>query len=128
MKSPQRWILVGTLLVLGAFAIHGCGGDDKKNPVTPPTGADVTITITGISGANSYSPSPANVTVDQTVAWRNNDTMAHTATQTGGGGFNTGSIAAGATSTPITITTAGNLDYDCGLHPGQMSGILQVTP
>ena len=125
MKSRHRWILVGSLVVLGALAIYGCK-DKKKNPVAPPSGADVTISIVGQAGANSYSPPTQNVTVGQTVAWRNNDSMIHTATQTGGG-FNTGDIAAGATSTPITISTQGDLNYECNRHPA-MTGILHVTP
>ncbi len=125
MKSPHRWIVVGLLVALGALTMYGCK-DKKKNPVAPGGGADVTITITGQNGASSYSPSPANVTIGQTVAWRNSGGMTHTATQTGGG-FNTGNIANGATSAPITINTAGDLNYECNIHPS-MTGILHVTP
>jgi plastocyanin len=125
MRSTHRWILVGSLVVLGALAIYGCNGK-KKNPVAPAPVADVMITITGQNGASSYSPSPANVTVGQTVAWINSGGMTHTASQTGGG-FNTGNIANGATSSPITINTAGDLNYECSIHPS-MTGILHVTP
>ena len=125
MKSTHRWILVGSLVVLGALAIYGCK-DKKKNPVMPAPVADVMITITGQNGSSSYSPSPANVTVGQTVAWINSGGMPHTATQSGGG-FNTGSIANGATSSPITINAAGDLNYECSFHPS-MTGILHVTP
>lgn len=131
MKSPHRWVLLGSLLVLGAFAIHGCGGDDKKNPVAPPGGGqgtpDVLITITGQSGSNSYSPNPAAVTAGQLVAWRNSDNMVHTATQSGGG-FNTGDLANGEQSDTIRITTVGNLNYICNRHPTTMSGTLNVSP
>ncbi|HYR69129.1 MAG TPA: hypothetical protein VER77_04555 [Candidatus Dormibacteraeota bacterium] len=127
MKSLHRWIMVGLLVALGALTMYGCK-DKNKNPVAPGGGADVTITITGQNGASSYSPSPANVTVGQTVAWKNSGGMTHTATQTGVvGGFNTGNIANGATSAPITINTAGDLNYECNIHPS-MTGILHVTP
>ncbi len=125
MKITHRWILVGSLVVLGALAIYGCK-DKKKNPMTPVPVADVMITITGQNGSSSYSPSPANVTAGQTVAWINSGGMTHTATQTGGG-FNTGNIANGATSSPITISTTGDLNYECNIHPS-MTGILHVTP
>jgi hypothetical protein len=130
MRGPQRWILVGTLLALGTFAIHGCGGDDNKNPVAPPGGGglgtpDVLISITGINGSNSYSPNPANVTVGQLVAWKNNDNMTHTAA---GSGFNSGNLSAGEQSDTIRINTAGDLDYICNIHPTTMSGTLHVTP
>src|SRR5258705_12815823 len=112
MKSRYRWILVGSLVVLGALAIYGCK-DKKKNPVAPPGGgADITISIVGQAGANSYSPATQNVTAGQTVAWRNNDSMTHTATQTGGG-LTTGKIAPGATSSPATISTPGATNYEC---------------
>ena len=58
------------------------------------------------------------------MIWRNADVMTHTAT---GSSFNTGLIAAGASSAPITMTTAGTFPYVCLLHPG-MSGTLRVTP
>jgi len=125
MKSPQRWILVGTLLVLGAFAIHGCG-DDEKNPVTPPTGADVTIDIVADMGSTAYGAAPTTITSGQTVSWRNTRGTNHTATQTGGG-FNTGTIAPGATSIPIAISTTGDLAYECNFHP-TMTGTLHVDP
>ena len=125
MKSPHRWILVGSLVVLGALAMYGCK-DKRKNPVTPAPVADVMITIVGRNGSNSYSPNPANVTAGQTVAWVNSGGMTHTATQSGGG-FNTGNLANGATSAPITINTTGDLAYECNIHP-DMTGTLHVTP
>jgi plastocyanin len=117
-------------LVLGLGALHGCGGDDD-NPAGPGPGGgggtgtpDVLITITGNNGANSYSPSTASVTAGQLVAWQNNDNMAHTAT---GANFDTGTIASGARSDTVRITTVGNLPYVCTIHSG-MTGALNVTP
>jgi plastocyanin len=78
-----------------------------------------------MNGGQSYSPNPANVTVGQQVRWRNGDSIEHTATQDGSG-FNTGLIAPGATSSAVTITTAGTLNYHCTLHP-TMVGALNVT-
>lgn len=118
------------LSVIGAsvllLALAACGGNSTDNPVTPtPATADVTIIIAGMNGSQSYSPNPGSMRAGQTVAWRNNDSVPHTATANGGG-FNTGNIAAGATSSPITITTAGRLDYHCTIHPS-MVGTLNVT-
>ena len=97
----------------------------SPSPSIPP--ADVTITIAGIAGSMSYDPNPAVVRVGQTVAWRNADSLPHTSSQTGSGGFETGTVAAGATSAPIRMTTAGNLDYFCRIHPA-MTARLDVTP
>lgn len=119
-------------VVLVAAAL-GCGGSGySSTPTTTPpstTGggsADVVIAIVGIAGGMSYSPNPANVRVGQKVAWRNDDNIAHTSTQTGNG-FDTGTIAGGATSAAITITTPGSLSYFCRVHPA-MVGTLSVTP
>jgi plastocyanin len=58
------------------------------------------------------------------IVWRNDDTIAHTATSTGR--FDTGIINAGATSNPVTLTTAGQVNYFCTLH-ANMTGTLTVT-
>jgi plastocyanin len=127
MKTPLRWIVVGSLAALTAVAAFGCK-DNKKNPMSPGATPNVLITIVARNGSSSFSPNPANVTVGQTVAWKNIATggMTHTATQIGGG-FNTGNISNGSTSGLITIGTAGDLNYECSLHP-DMTGTLHVTP
>ena len=127
---------VGSVLV-GALTLVGCGGGSSySNPAAPTpiqtstpasNPADVTITITGSSGALSYSPSPATVKAGQTVAWRNGDGIAHTATADAAGGFNTGTLGPGATSAPIMMATAGTFSYHCAIH-GSMTGTLIVTP
>ena len=111
-----------------ALAAHGCS-DDDDGPTGPGgggSGADVTINIVGNLGSSSYSPSPDTVTVGQTVSWKNNDSMTHTATADGGG-FDTGNVGAGATSSPITMNTAGSFPDHCNLHGG-MTGTLVVEP
>jgi plastocyanin len=89
---------------------------------SPTPSADVTITILGNRGNQSYSPNPQTVRVGQTVAWRNSDSSTHTATQDSAG-FNTGNIAGGATSSPITMSAAGTFPYHCTLHPGMIGTI-----
>ena len=132
-RTVARW--TGCLAAVALVAaVVDCGGSGyNSTPTTTPpstTGggatADVVIAIVGIAGGMSYSPNPANVKVGQKVAWRNDDNIAHTATQTGNG-FDTGTLAAGATSAPLTIITAGNLSYFCRIHPA-MVGTLNVTP
>jgi len=118
----KRIYLYALSIIVIAFAGLAC--NDSNNGSPNPT-ADVTIQIVGMNGSNSYSPNPANVTVGQTVAWHNSDATTHTATQTGGG-FNTGNLGAGATSAPIKINTAGDLAYNCSIHP-TMVGTLHVT-
>jgi plastocyanin len=121
----QLWLAGLTLSIL--VLASGCGSS-AQSPTTPtPTSgpaADVTITIVGMNGSNSYSPNPVTVRVGQTVSWKNSDSLAHTATADGGA-FNTGSISAGGTSAPITMTTAGSHPYHCTPHP-TMLGTLVV--
>lgn len=121
-KTRAAVALLSAALVISALS--GCGSD--SNPADPPATADVTIEIVGNAGASSYSPSPRVVTAGQTVSWHNADGMTHTATADGGA-FNTGNIAAGATSAPITMTTTGALAYHCTIHPS-MVGTLTVNP
>jgi len=72
----------------------------------------------------AFSPSPATVKVGQKVVWHNADSITHTAT---GSTFDTGTVAPGKTSAPITFSDAGSLFYQCTIHPS-MAGSLTVTP
>ena len=133
--NSRMTLTIGGLLLIAA-TLGGCGGGSYSPsaptalPTSTPTAggapADVTITIVGMNGSLSYSPNPATVKVGQTVAWRNADSVTHTATGDAGG-FNTGNIAPGATSSPITMATAGSFAYHCVVHPS-MTGTLTVTP
>ncbi len=126
MKRSHRWGLAGLLALLGAFALHGCGGgDDKKNPMNPGTAADVTINIVADMGAGAFSPSPDTVTVGQTVSWKNNRGLTHSSTAAGGAW--TVDISPGSTSAPITMGTAGTFAYECRFHPS-MTATLEVKP
>ena len=119
----------------GLLAV-GCGGGGYGGgsssptygtPTTPTTtgtttgSADVVITIAGMS----FSPSNVVVQAGQSVAWKNNDSMAHTATQDGGA-FDTGTIPGGGTSRSITINDTTALKYHCSFHAG-MTGALNGT-
>jgi plastocyanin len=123
--------VLATIAVIAGLALAVACGSSYSAGTTSPSGttagtttpaADVTITINGMAGSNSYSPDPASVKVGQTVSWRNADSIAHTATGTG---FDTGSIAAGATSKPILFSSAGSIQYHCTFHPS-MVGSLNV--
>jgi plastocyanin len=133
-----RVALIPAALILAALG-PSCGGGGGSTPpapgtpttttttVPPATGtADLVISILGDQGGMSFSPATATLRVGQTVAWRNDDTDLHTATQDGGR-FNTGNITRGATSAPIAMSAAGAFPYHCALHPG-MVGSLTVNP
>lgn len=133
MTSKRTTTLAALLLAVGMLS--ACGSNSSPSAPTtiptPPAGggggggaADVTITITGMNADQSFSPSPASVRVGQTVAWRNADSIVHTATADGGT-FDTGNIAPGATSTPVMMSAAGTFGYHCRIHPS-MVGSLSV--
>lgn len=128
MKRLVRLLVVPAILTTFALTSLSCGGDDDDdgNPMNPGPGtADVTISIDG--GTNgTYSPSPANMTVGQTVRWRNDDNMAHTATHATA--FNTGQIPAGGVSQIFTMNTAGTFNYVCTVAGHTMSGQIVVSP
>jgi plastocyanin len=121
------------LALFAMAAVYACGGS-SASPTTPApvTGggggttatADVTITIVGMNGSQSYSPSAATMKAGQTVSWRNGDSVTHTATANGGA-FDTGAIAPGAVSAPIKLSTTGSFAYHCAIHPS-MTGSLAV--
>ncbi len=122
-------IILLAALAAGAAACGGSGygSTPSTNPTptpTPAAAADVTITISGQYGAMSFSPSDVTAKVGQTVSWHNADNIAHTATATT---FDTGSIAPGATSTPMKFSAAASSGYHCSFHQS-MVGTLTVTP
>ena len=131
-RTVRTTLLAVALAAALSFAAcgGGGGGGGVTNPPAPspsPGGggsADLVITIVAENGNMSFSPNPATVNAGQRVAWRNSAGTIHTATQNSGG-FDTGSIDGGNTSTPINMPTAGTFGYHCSIHPA-MVGTLTV--
>jgi plastocyanin/FtsP/CotA-like multicopper oxidase with cupredoxin domain len=78
---------------------------------------------------DGFVPKVLTIKVGDTVTWKNNDGQSHTASKTGGPGanFDSGVIAAGGTSAPVTFNTAGTMSYRCNIHTN-MTGTIQVNP
>lgn len=121
MLRSRSTIQLSLLAAALALAGAACG---SSSPSAPTVSADVIITMLGDRANQSYSPNPSTMRVGQTVAWKNSDTTAHDATQDASR-FQTGTINAGATSAPVTMSTAGTFTYHCTIHPG-MVGTLVV--
>ena len=117
-RSRTMLALIAGVLALGAAA---CG---SSSPSAPTVAADVTISMVGDRGSQSFEPNPTTMRVGQTVAWKNNDSTTHNATQDASR-FQTGTVNAGATSAPISMSAAGTFTYHCTIHPG-MVGTLVV--
>ena len=69
-----------------------------------------------------FSPATIKVHRGDTVTWRNDDLVPHTATA--GGKFDSGAIAPGKTFSK-KMDQAGAYDYVCTYHPG-MKGRIEV--
>ena len=123
MMSPYSFLRLAIVAIGVSIIASGCGSD-TSSPTAPgaSTAADVTVTIQGNNASNSYAPNPVTMRVGQTIAWRNADSITHTATQDGAG-FSTGSVAAGATSAATMMSTAGTFTYHCTIHPGMVGTV-----
>jgi plastocyanin len=120
MSLSRRSVRLSIVAAVFAVAASACGSSSSST--APTTSADVTIGIVGINAASSFSPNPTTMKVGQSVAFKNNDTIAHDATQDAAK-FNTGTLGAGATSAAIAMATAGTFTYHCSIHPGMIGTI-----
>jgi plastocyanin len=112
----------------------GCSGNGYSNgsgnPNTPTPQPDssgvVTINVVAKNGAQSFSPNPATVPSGQTVVWRNVDTVTHRVVLNDRS-VDTGDLAPGTSSRPMTIGGTGGGQYHCAIHPEMVGSVNQVT-
>jgi plastocyanin len=121
------WLLgiCGLAIIIGG-AFPGCSRDPSgpsdddvpANAIAPP----VASSIAQVSVRNlQFSPMSIEVKKGDTIEWKNDDLVPHTATSAA---FNSGTIASGQ-SWQHTFTQAGNFPYVCTFHP-QMKGVVIV--
>ena len=98
--------------------VEGKGANATGQSAAIPANA-VTISIphgASVQGSPSYDPDTAEAGIGQTVAWKNDDSVAHTAT--GGQLFDSGIITPGGSySIAAEKIGAGEHDYSCTVHP-----------
>jgi plastocyanin len=119
----MRKFVFAALLPL-TVGVAACGGYGDPSPTapgpsTPPAGA-IVIDVVGINGNQSFSPNPSTIPPGQTVAWHNVDTTTHRVVLNDGK-LDTGNIAPGRFSSPMTLTAPA--PYHCSIHP-EMVGTL----
>jgi plastocyanin len=129
MASIATRSTVGAVILLAFFAI-GCGGSSTSDSCSPtPTNPACVnppnlLTVTIRNGV--FSPSPVMVRVGQSVNWKNEDTIAHTATDPGV--FDTGSIfptsAASVNGDGALFNTVGTYNYHCTIHTNETATIV----
>jgi plastocyanin len=123
----MRPLAVAVFLAL-ALVASGCGGgsssSDKSSSSTaagsPPAAAPGTVSMKGLR----FHPDRISVKVGEKVTWRNDESIDHNVTATGGAKFMSKAFGGGKTYT-YTPRKAGTIKYVCTLHPG-MKGTLVV--
>ena len=122
MYIRRSIIALVAVVEFGGVMISTAACGSSSTPTSPTTTADVTVSIAGNLGAQSFVPNPVAMRVGQTISWKNADSITHDATQDGSG-VTTGNVSAGATSSPIMMSTAGTFTYHCAIHPGMVGTI-----
>jgi plastocyanin len=122
----MKRFLMMTAFVATTLAMGACGGTSSPSPTSPtgtsapPAGATV-IDVVRENGAQSFSPNPATVPAGQMVVWHNVDTVTHRVTLNDGT-LDTGNVAPGAFSAPMTLRAVG--PYHCSIHPSMVGTIV----
>ena len=122
----MKRILIPTALTVTTLALLACGGTSSSSPTSPtatpapPAGATI-IDVVRENGAQSFSPNPATVPAGQMVVWHNIDTVTHRVVLNDGA-LDTGNIAPGAFSAPMTLRAAG--PYHCSIHPSMVGTLV----
>jgi plastocyanin len=104
-------IAFGLSLILSTLAVTA---GERPKPTTH------TVTIEGMK----FQPEELTVTVGDIVVWVNKDVVAHTATSSKAGIFDSKLIAPDK-SWKLTVRTKGDFDYVCTYHP-TMKATLRV--
>src|SRR6266487_758956 len=108
----------------GDWSSDVCSSDLTPTPApTPPS--VVTINVVGVNGAQSFAPNPATLPAGQMVVWHNIDSIIHRVVLNDGS-LDTGNLAPGASSQPMSINT-GSRPYHCSIHPSMVGTIVPAA-
>ena len=139
-KLKYLWLVVGIAMLLlaaspivylyaphapassssgGGGAPSGSGGGSGGPPVNCANPCIITI-----KNSQFGNGQPTVIKAGTTVTWKNADDTTHTSTSNNGV-WDTGIIAPGASSKPVTFSTAGTFPYFCQVHP--MTGEIIVV-
>jgi plastocyanin len=121
-------IAVVVMMVSGISACsaggYGAGPSGSTSTASNAAGA-VTVSIVGINGDQSFFPNPATLSTGQTIIWHNADAITHRVVLNDGS-VDTGNLAPGASSQPVTLRVGGS-QYHCSIHPDMIGSINQTT-
>ncbi len=115
----KRPMLFSRLPIVGLITLALAGASACGSSTTAPstTNTDASL-VTVFINSSVYSPNPVTVTLGQSVNWKNNDGVTHSATSTSGPvTFNNSSIAPNsAQGAPVVMTAKGTINYRCTFH------------
>lgn len=112
-------------VVILLCAAFGCSGDDDGGGEAADTATGSGETVTVDIGDFVFDPTPVTISVGQSVVWENVHDQAHTSSGNGDQTWDSGPLAPGESSEPVTFDEAGTFTYLCGLHPF-MEGTVEV--
>lgn len=130
-KLKYLWLVVGVSMLLLAtspivYLYTNTGSSSGPSPAPSPSAQVNCNNPCSIIIQNSQfgNGQPVIIKAGTTVTWVNKDDTTHTSTSNSGV-WNTGIIAPGASSNPVTFSTPGTYPYFCQVHP--MSGEIEVV-
>ena len=119
----MRSIILAAVVAALTLGAAGCGSTDSSptDPTNIPPAGAITIDVVSENGAQSFRPNPATVPAGQVVVWHNIDRETHRVVLNDGQ-LDTGNIAPGAFSAPMTLGTPG--PYHCSIHPDMVGTLV----
>jgi len=136
MSTRQRIAALTALVCVAPLLLGACSSDDTtateasdasstSSSVAVNTGPTVEVT------EFAFTPSAENVTVGETLTWKNDGTANHTVTPEkaadGSAPFDSTQLEPGE-SFVQTFSAPGSYAYFCSIHPDRMSGTIVVAP
>lgn len=135
MKKTYIHIAIVAVIVLGAVGMYFAMNQNNSNNMNPmdmsknssddtPSKAVETDTVS----IKNFAFSPVNISVKAgtKVTWTNNDSAAHTVTETDGKTGPSSDNLNNGDSYSFTFTKPGIYHYDCAIHPN-MTGTVTVN-
>jgi plastocyanin len=117
-----RFASVATAAML---VLASCSSSAGTSPTVtdPPVGGDGSEIVID---SFTFAPNLLDVSIGDTIEWKNKQNTAHTSTSGVIGGWSSGVLQEGD-SFSFTFTEAGQFPYSCTIHPS-MIGVVNVAP
>jgi plastocyanin len=127
----RRLLALPCALAAAVVLLAGCGGGDggssngsSSTPSSTPAGAAASGSVVVDMKDIQFAPKDVTVKAGQTIAWRNQDAVAHNVTADSGATFKSSTFGKGGTFS-FKAAKAGTIKYECTIHPG-MTGTITV--